>query len=335
MSLTILPFIQTQITRYGMSTLMVLGNIGNIFTVIIFYQRRKNSCAMYLLCAAILHSATLTFNGVVNVYTLDYGDPTARSLFLCKFRLYVTHIWNQSGRYLTVLACIDRYMWTKDDARTRFMNRSSTSHYLAAIMFLFWHIFPIHIAVLVTISDGRCGPFGVYYVIYQVYSAVFLGLLPPILMSIFGFLAYRNMKKLHLRVRPVGNNGDDNNRRHRRDRDLLLMVLTEVVVYVLTAIPYPFVLLEVAVTNYMGVTKSVERVEIENFLNLTTLTLVFVTCGSPFYTYFVVSKAFRKDCKTLFTKWRNHAIGPSSGTQIPRARPLQTIHFSKNTKIVE
>ncbi|CAF1339517.1 unnamed protein product [Adineta steineri] len=325
MAVTILPFIQTQITRYGTSALIIFGNIGNFLIVLLFYRRRKNSCALYLLCAAIVHSATVTCNGIINIYALDYGDPTARSLFLCKFRSYIPHVWNQSGRYLTVLACIDRYMWTTNNAYGRFMNRSSTSRYLAAMVFILWHIIPIHIPVLVTISNGRCSEFGVYYVIYQAYNSTFLGLLPPILMSIFGFLAYRNIKKLHLRVRPIGNNGDHNGRIYRRDRDLLLMILTEVVVYVLTALPYPFVVLEIAVTNYMGVVKSAERVETENFLNSTTLTLLFVTCSSRFYTYFAVSKAFRKDCKTLFTKWRHHVVAPLTGTQIPRARQLQTI----------
>ncbi|CAF1114756.1 unnamed protein product [Adineta steineri] len=324
MAVTILPLIQTQITRYGMSTLLILGNIGNIIIIVLFYRRRQNSCAMYLLCAAIVQSAALTFNSVINLYTLDYDDPTVRSLFLCKFRAYITHIWNQSGRYLTVLACIDRYIWTANNTHTRLINRPSTSHYLTAVLFLFWHIFSIHIAVLVTIHNGRCGSFGVYYVIYQVYAANFLGLLPPVLMSIFGFLAYHNMKKLHLRVRPISNLGYDSIIIHRRDRDLLLMVLTEVVIYVVTAIPYPFIVLEVAVTNYIGVSKSTQRVEIENFLNSIALTLFSVTYGSRFYTYFAVSKAFRKDCKTLFIKWKNHVLGRSTMNQIPRARQLQT-----------
>ncbi|CAF4247394.1 unnamed protein product, partial [Adineta steineri] len=233
-----------------------------------------------------------------------------------------THIWNQTGRYLTVLACIDRYIWTANNAHARLINRPSTSRCLTIILFLFWHIFSIHIAVLVTIANGICSSFGVYYVIYQVYAATFLGLLPPILMSIFGFLAYHNMKKLHLRVRPIGNNGDDNIITHRRDRDLLLMVLTEVVIYVVTAIPYPFIVLEVAVTNYMGVIKSSQRVEIENFLNSIALTLFSITYGSRFYTYFAVSKAFRKDCKILFIKWKNHVLGRSPINRTPRTRQL-------------
>ncbi|CAF1480899.1 unnamed protein product [Adineta steineri] len=322
MAVTILPFIQTQITRYGTSALIIFGNIGNFLIILLFYRRRKNSCALYLLCAVIVHSATVTFNGVVNVYALDYGDPTARSLFFCKFRLYVTHIWNQSGRYFTVLACIDRYMWTTNNAYGRFMNRSSTSRYLAVMVFILWHIIPIHMAVFMTVSGGRCGAFGLYYVIYQVYNSTVLGLIPPISMSVFGLLAYRNMKRLHLRIRPTGHNGDDSTGRHRRDRDLLLMVLTEVVVYVLTAVPFAFVVLEIAVTNYMGVVKSAERVEIESFLNSTTLTLLFVTCSSRFYTYFAVSKAFRKDCKTLFTKSKNNAVGPWTVTQMPTRAQL-------------
>ncbi|CAF1228526.1 unnamed protein product [Adineta steineri] len=322
MAVTILPLIQAQITLYGMSTLMILGNIGNIIFIILFYRRRQNSCAMYLLCAAIVQSATLTFNSVINLYGLNYSDPTVHSLFLCKFRAYITHIWNQTGRYLTVLACIDRYIWTANNAHGRLINRPSTSRCFTIILFLFWHIFSIHIAVLVTITNGICSSFGVYYVIYQVYAATFLGLLPPILMSIFGFLAYHNMKKLHLRVRPIGNNGDDSIITHRRDRDLLLMVLTEVVIYVVTAIPYPFIVLEVAVTNYIGVIKSSQRIEIENFLNSIALTLFSITYGSRFYTYFAVSKAFRKDSKTLFIKWKNHVLERSPINRTPRVRQL-------------
>ncbi|CAF1240629.1 unnamed protein product [Adineta steineri] len=130
------------------------------------------------------------------------------------------------------------------------------------------------------------------------------------------------MKKLHLRVRPIRNNGDDSITTHRRDRDLLLIILTEVVIYVVTAILYSFIVLEVGVTNYMGVSKSTQRIEIENFLNSIALTVFSVTYGSRFYTYFAVSNAFRKDCKTLFIKWKNYVVRPSTMNQIPRARQL-------------
>jgi hypothetical protein len=311
MSSSILPFIQVQITRYGIYALMILCNIGNIFTVVLFYRRRQNACAMYLLCAATINSVALTFNGIINVYSLDYGDPSVYSLFFCKFRYYFGHMASQIGRYLAIVACIDRYLWTTNYAHARFLNRPAMPRYIIGIVVLFWLIIPIHIPLFITVNNGACGPFGVYYIIYQVYSTISLGLLPPILMGIFACLAYHNMRNLHARVRPLGVNDGNNNNNisiHRRDRELLVMVLTEVAVYVITSFPYPFILLEIAVTAYMGINKSNERRQIESFLSSISVLLASSCYGSSFYIYLAVSKPFRKDFRELFIKTRRIVV---------------------------
>lgn len=300
MSSSILPYIQAQITRYGTSTLMILGNIGNILIIILFYRRRQNACSMYLLCAAMMSNASLTFNGVMALYVLDYGDPTVRSIFLCKFRIYFGHILGQIGRYLAVVACIDRYMWTKNYAHARFMNRPTISRYIIGIVILIWLILPIHIVIFMTITNDSCGPSGIYYIIYQIYITITLGLLPPILMSLFAFLAYYNMKKLHSRIQPLGVAANNNNLVQRRDRDLLVMVLTDATVYAMTTILYPFSNIEIAITNYIDVKKSMEHRQIENLLNSIAIVLVSLSNSSRFYVYFLVSKAFPKDFKNLF-----------------------------------
>jgi hypothetical protein len=59
--------------------------------------------------------------------------------------------------------------------------------------------------------------------------------IPIILMAVFGYLTYRNMRQLHLRIQPI-----DNHRRNitvqSRDRDLLKMVLAEVIVHLISVI---------------------------------------------------------------------------------------------------
>lgn len=299
-STSILPIIQVGITRYGLSIMLILGNIGNIFIIILFYRRRQNACSLYLLCASIMNSVALTFSGISIVYSLDYGDVANRSLFFCKFRFYFAHIVTQIGRYLSIIACIDRYLWTKNYLHARFMNQPGFPRYTIGSVILFWLIISIHILILATINNGSCGVFDVYYIFYQVYAAISSSLIPSILLSLFGYLAYHNMKNLHARIRPLDHS--NNNLVQRRDRDLLIMVLVEAAIYAITTIPYPFIILEIAVTNYIGVNKNIEYRQIENFLSSIGLILAFFNYSCRFYIYFSISKAFRKDFKKLLSE---------------------------------
>jgi len=113
--------------------------------------------------------------------------------------------------------------------------------------------------------------------------------IPIILMAVFDYLTYRNMRQLHLRIQSI-----DNHRRNitvqSRDRDLLKMVLTEVII---TIFLYPFILLEIAITTYMGVVKSIDHMQIENFIMTIATLLFFINVGSRFYIFFVISKIFK------------------------------------------
>jgi hypothetical protein len=78
-------------------------------------------------------------------------------------------------------------------------------------------------------------------------------------MIIFGYKAYSNLNGLRARVHPVGNNygvRDPQIIIHRRDRDLFVMVLTEIVAYIIMMLFYPGITVEIAITNYLAITKS-------------------------------------------------------------------------------
>ncbi|CAF1232648.1 unnamed protein product [Didymodactylos carnosus] len=60
------------------------------------------------------------------------------------------------------------------------------------------------------------------------------------------------MIRLHTRVRPVGNSSNGGIIVHRRDRELLIIIFAEVVVYILTMLPYPIIVSEAAMTDFIG-----------------------------------------------------------------------------------
>ena len=92
----------------------------------------------------------------------------------------------------------------------------------------------------------------IWYLFNIFHFPIVLGLIPPILSDIFGCLTYRNMRQLRNRVQPITHNTNDTNVSvRRRDRPLLIIVISEVFVYIITSIPYPFILLEGMIGNYI------------------------------------------------------------------------------------
>jgi len=71
----------------------------------------------------------------------------------------------------------------------------------------------------------------------------------------------------------------------RHDRDLLIMVLTEIIAYLILCMLYPCIVLEMSISNYLVIEKSLQRQQIENFvlfvgqflLNVTSV--VYLLCG--------------------------------------------------------
>lgn len=91
MVITTINNIQKNLGRYGLSTLIVLGNIGNILTILIFIRtlrKQLNSCTLYLIAATITNWFLINTSLISTVYGVDNIDPQHRSLVVCKLRWY-------------------------------------------------------------------------------------------------------------------------------------------------------------------------------------------------------------------------------------------------------
>ncbi|CAF1525514.1 unnamed protein product [Adineta steineri] len=108
-------------------------------------------------------------------------------------------------------------------------------------------------------------------------------------------MAYRNARTLTTRVDPLV--------RRELDKQLTIMVLVEICVYVCTQVPY-------SITNGF-ISLSIDRdpvfVAQFNLINAITLTINILSNGNSFYTYFCVSKRFRRQAKyVLYDFYMNH-----------------------------
>jgi hypothetical protein len=106
-----------------------------------------------------------------------------------------------------------------------------------------WLLIPSHLFIWETIEKLKCSAFGTYAIFYTTYTLIII-FTPLCLMSLFGFLTLRNMKRLRARVLPLnGTFTVASEQRKRCDIDLIKMVLTEVMVYLILTSAYPLVFL--------------------------------------------------------------------------------------------
>jgi hypothetical protein len=303
MSSSTLTTIENQLTVYGYSISTILGNIGNVFIIMIFSRQRQGACAIYLICAAVMNIIYLTYDGIATIFMFYYPNETTLLLTFCKLYKYILYIFGQEGKTMLVFACIDRFLITSDRASFRAFSTPKRAKYLIFFSFIFWLLSTIHVPIMITVVHGQCTTAGVYSIIYTVYTILFVGLIPSITSAVFGYLTYRNMRQMRTRVQPIGQNTTNTHvSTQRRDRDLLIIVIAEVLVYVITTALFTLILLEMLITEYTMPNKSFQYLQIEIFIVNIAIFLLFVNCAAPFYTYLISSKSFRREFKQLIIK---------------------------------
>ena len=98
---------------------MILGNIGNVFIVILFRRHQQNTCLIYLISAAVASNIYLLFVGFVQLFPFNCTNESIFVLVLCKLSGYIPSVIGQVAKLTIVFACVDRHMITNDRASFR------------------------------------------------------------------------------------------------------------------------------------------------------------------------------------------------------------------------
>jgi hypothetical protein len=286
-----------------MSIFLGLGVLGNLINIYVFTRKNfiRNSCCMYLLAASAANLINVIWGIGPALYTLTNVDPSTYSFMYCKLRLYTIHTTLMIGRTLIVLACVDRYALCSESVRLRSLREPKITIRVIIATILVWPLLTIHIAILENFNGTSCFMSGAYVLIYGLYSTMAAGILPPLLMTIFSVLTIRHRHRLRTRLNSTGRNS-------KRDHTLMIMLLSEVAVYIVTTILYPTITLYRAITN--GQTMSAESTQILSFVSfLGGSFLIYLNSASVFYVYFIASKHFRKECKVAIKNLIRRMMG--------------------------
>ncbi|CAF1159115.1 unnamed protein product [Adineta ricciae] len=301
-----LSSIQQNLIRYGFPISLVLGNLGNIFSITIFCHKRhrQNPCSLYLMSAAIFSLIGINWGIGSNMYSLYYPpDPFTKSLFLCRLRGYLLQSSSLIYKIMILFASIDRFALSSSNVKIRSFSNKQLSIKIIIGIILFGMLISIHLAIYETIENNRCFFFGTYGFFFSIYQICIFGFILPISQIGFSFLIIKNLKTIRMRVQPgliVEN--EPQNVLSKRDMTLIKLVLFEIIIGIMLTTLYPIQSLYSILTNDI-LNKSQDRIAIESFLNFIGLIVLFyLNYCITFYLYIFISKPFRQEVKQFLFK---------------------------------
>ena len=191
-----------QMTLYGPVFVLIIGTIGCACNLLTFTSKklRQNSCAFYFLCSSIFDFLSITFGLITRLATDHFGSELQNTNRLyCKFRAYFVSAIPLIATYFVLLSAIDRCMSSSRHARLRLFSQITVAYRATIVVILLGMITCAHILISYNLRP-KCGTLPGNYAIFDGMFVVFwLGVLPHVLMWIFGSITLMNIRRMRKR----------------------------------------------------------------------------------------------------------------------------------------
>ena len=265
----------------------ILGLVGNIFNILIFTRPSlfKNPCTAYLLSATCANMIVLFFGLVVRSLMDGFNiDLVGSSLVLCRFRYIILHPSYALSSWFLVLASIDRFCISSRSVRFRSLSQLFIARRAIGIATCVCLFSYSHILGLFEIEQLKSGPYcyakaGLYRIVYDFLFFSSFSLLPPILMMIIGLATVHNIRFARVRVATTtqANVGQLN----RKDRQLILMLLIQLIATIVCTLPHAIQKLYATFT--VNDSKNPLRTATESLMTQITRQLLYMNASMGFY----------------------------------------------------
>lgn len=194
-----LQFITFKMTYYGSISLFIIGIIGCLCNFLTFTSKRlrNNSCAFYFLCSTIFDFLSITFGLTTRFYADHFNNNLQNTnRFYCKFRAYFVSAIPLIATYFILLSSIDRCMSSSNHVRLRSFSQIKIAYRLMIIIILIGLISCLHIFISYDLRPKCMTLPGSYTIFDGMFVVFWLGIIPHILMLIFGFITLINIRRL-------------------------------------------------------------------------------------------------------------------------------------------
>ena len=228
--------IQYYFSVYAGYGTVIFGVTGNTINLLLFTQLklfRRNQSAFYLTIAAIIDSSQLFLTAFVRATSTAFDfDPSRTSLVWCKFRIYLIQMGTVTSVTIVCFTAIDQYLSTSHYGLLRQMSNYKSARRLVFGLAIVAAVSCIPTPIFQEIRGSICAVYNSSYNYYYsfVYLCIIIGLLPLTIASSFSLLSYQNVRRIVRLQIPIV--------RRRLDRQLTAMILSRVVLFVITILPF-------------------------------------------------------------------------------------------------
>ncbi|UJR34803.1 hypothetical protein I4U23_027584 [Adineta vaga] len=268
---------------------------------------RQNAGCIYFIAYFIVNGLTLYLGLLTAILSSVKIDPSYYNVVYCKIFFYLRIVAGLITPYYLVLASIDRALVTSTKALTRQRSTHRLAYRSIFGVALFFIVFYFYLLIIgdiywLTPNYRLCYlPPDSSRVISYVWTVLFDGLIPSFVLIITGTITIRNLHQS--RVQPINSAPNVNNARRSKDRQLLIILLVEIIGYAPIAIIINSFGIYREVTQYQ--VKSNDLQAMQYFLSSFPLLIRFIPKSINFYIYLILSKSFRrKTFEILFHFWR-------------------------------
>ncbi|UJR12132.1 hypothetical protein I4U23_016309 [Adineta vaga] len=267
---------------------------------------RQNAGCIYYIAYYIVNGLTLYLGLFTAILSSVKIDPSSYNVVYCKISFYLRIVAGLITPYYLVLASIDRALITS--ARTSIRQRSThqfayRSIFGVTLFFILFYFYLIIVNIYELLPNYRLCylPPDSSRVISYIFTVLFDGFIPSVLLIVTGTITIRNLRQS--RVQPLNAAPNVNNARRSKDRQLLIILLVEIIGYAPMAIIINSFGIYREATQYQ--VKSNDLQAIQYFLSSFPLIIRFIPKSINFYIYLILSKSFRqKAFEILFHFWR-------------------------------
>lgn len=299
--------------RIGGPILVFIGTIGGFICLLVFGQKsmRRSTGSIYFIAFNIANILLLWIGLFPSAYRyITDIDLTIVNLAYCRLKIYLLNTLIILPPSYLILASIDRKLLTSRDALTRQRSTRRLAFWTIGAVTLLWllYYFPMWFFVHIqSFGPGILFCFfdpGTYFTFMSYSTLIVTGFLPPLLMTIFGFMTIRNFRQ-H-RLQPTSNISRDKPL-SSKDRQLAIMLLFEIgISLVFSSVGASLYAYTQRMSNDR---KTMEQQALDNFLLDFGLNLVFLQASISPYSNFIVSKQFRKHVQKMIWKIIPYAGG--------------------------
>jgi hypothetical protein len=257
---------------YGLCFDFGFGVIGNLINILVLTNLKifhSNRCAFYLIVESVV-DGYLLFVGLV-----DVASPFAFSVVWCKLKLMLIQWCRMMLSSIVCSAAIDQYLSTNPLLYLRQYSSLKIAHLqiYAASLLCILYVMPFGIFAQIdpilgcVISNTYLSNYNGYF-----YYPFLNGLLPIFISSLFGLLAYRNVRRIIRRQIPI--------ERRRLDQQLTAMIFARVISFV--SLQLPFTIHRIVIINVETIPANTMRYLINVWVRAISIALLCASYAVSF-----------------------------------------------------